>query len=135
MNAFKECKVHWAKNKRDGVGSGATVQREFNSPSITDWTIAMQADNQSLTGARSSLAGLAQPKNLTGSNLMACFENNGAERAIFVVPRDVNKFPVFGINSSGEKTCLTGSSNTGANKETFNIGCDKSNVNTAGNWE
>ena len=37
LNAFKECKVFWAKNKRDGIGS--TNVREFNSPSITDWTI------------------------------------------------------------------------------------------------
>jgi prepilin-type N-terminal cleavage/methylation domain-containing protein len=135
LNAFKECKVHWAKNKRDGRGSGALVQREFASPSITDWTIAMQADTQTLTGARGSLAGLAQPKNLVADPLMACFETNQAERAIFVVPRDINKFPTFGITSTGTKSCLTGSSNTGPNKDTYNIGCDKSATNTAGIWE
>merc|ERR1711934_1189618 len=39
LNAFKECKVHWAKNKRDGVDKAQGVAKEFSLPAVTDWKI------------------------------------------------------------------------------------------------
>lgn len=135
LNAFKECKVHWAKNKRDGIGSGKLVQREFNSPAITDWVVGSMATTKNITDARSALSAISQPKNETESGFMACFEANESERNLWVAPKDTTKFPTFGIAADGTKTCMNASKTDGTSKDTYNIGCDGSGANGSGGWE
>ena len=122
LNAYKECKVFWARNKRDGFGSGGTV-REFNKPSITGWAIVAQPAQTGGYNPAVALAGGAQPS--SPSNGISCFDNGGGERDFFAIPIDSNgtdKFPIYKITANGERLCRTGADET-AYPETFDIGC------------
>jgi len=107
LNAFKECKVLWARNKR-------TNSSEFAPPAITDWAIIAQ-DASANYGTAPSYS--AQPQ--SGDAGVRCFQNT-ASRDIYAVPSDNDKFPTFKILADGTKWCETGDD---ANSETFNIGC------------
>lgn len=136
LNAYKECKVFWARNKRDGVVSGKTVVREFKKPSITDWTIVAldktTAPNSGYATAAKQ-AGVAQPDNEVGSALMACFTSAKGDRDVWAVPADITKFPIFKIATDGNRYCRNGSDTT--YKDTYNVGCDATGANKTGNWQ
>ena len=133
LNAYKECKVFWARNKRDGYGSGGTV-REFNKPSITGWAIIAQAATTSGYTAAVRAAGSAQPATKTSE--IACFDKNGGERDFFAVPIDANgtkKFPTYKITASGDRVCKIGDDKA-EYPETYDIGCGDVN-SKIGVWE
>ena len=136
LNAFKECKVYWARNKRDGIGSGNSVVREFNKPSVTDWVIFSMTDGTAFSAAKTA-AGTTQYDNGVGEAKMACFEsaaNNNAQRIIFAAPNNPKKFPVFAILTNGDRKCITGTDLT-AYPETYNVGCDETSANTVSVWQ
>ena len=119
LNAYKECKVFWARNKRDGVG---TNQREFAKPAITGWAI-LAAPSDTTYGGADRRADGSQPT--SGTNGIACFQPGGGERDFFAVPIDSNgteKFPIYRITSAGDRVCQTGS-NSSDYPETFDLGC------------
>ena len=137
LNAYKECKVFWARNKRDGVGSGKTVVREFKKPSITDWTIVALDKSTSPNGGYSvaaKQAGVAQPDNEVASALMACFTAAKADRDFYAVPTDITKFPIFKIATDGNRYCRNASDAT-TYKDTYNVGCDAAGASKTGNWQ
>lgn len=129
LNAYKECKVFWARNKRDGAGAG---QREFNVPSVTDWAITART---AVTGGYTSASGVtSQPAATTAG--VACFEaTTEANRDFFAVPKSVDKFPIYKITASGDRVCINGKVLAG-NEDTYDIGCSASGVWPAqGVWE
>lgn len=126
LNAYKECKVFWARNKRQNT-------RGFNRPAVTDWVIMAQ---NSIPIAPGSSEGFGGGNVVSGSNQAAadviCFTATGAERDIFAVPSDLTKFPIYKIDVAGNRRCKNGTSGTG---ETFDIGCNVLAGNTLGDWE
>ena len=111
LNAFKECKVLWARNKR---GSSST----FVPPAVTDWAVeAVSATGTPGTISDNAEYGTGQEK--TGKEV-ECFTQSKS-KDIYVVPADTAKFPIYKIAANGEKFCKTGNK---SNTETFNIGCD-----------
>ena len=139
LNAYKECKVYWARNKRNGPS--ASDPKFFNKPSITDWVILSQPKSGEVSGeqafknARTAAAQNGQPAN-ANNGLHACFENGGAERDFYAVPDSApkqQKFPTYKIATSGDRVCMVGVT---TNDQTYNIGCDASASNNArGIWE
>jgi prepilin-type N-terminal cleavage/methylation domain-containing protein len=114
LNAFKECKVKWARNKR---GSTET----FSIPAITDWAIeASGPSSDPKSMSVTSSYGDAQPKSGT---LIQCFKDS-ASKDIYAVPIS-KKFPIYKIAADGTKHCLTGNKSDG--KETYNLGCGSDN--------
>ena len=131
LNAYKECKVFWARNKREGFGEANT--REFNKPAITGWGVVAQASAQDYNNAITKIRS-GQPS--TGSTGIACFDNGGGERDFFAVPlsaNDRNKFPIYRITSSGERNCRIGLDST-SHPDTYDIGCGDVSGNF-GIWE
>ena len=124
LNAFKECKVKWARNKR-----GAT--EEFSVPAITDWAIEASGPTSDPTViSQTSNYGANQPQ--TGDTLVQCFKNK-ASKDIYAVPIS-DKFPIYKIAADGTKHCYTGKQSSGA--ETYNIGCGSTVDSTAvEGWE
>ena len=109
LNAFKECKVLWARNKR-----GTTS--EFVPPAITDWSVksyTASTDPKSFKGGYST-----QPKEGTH---IRCFDNSKSND-IYAFPAQKDKFPIYKVAANGVKYCKTGKKS--GNEETFNIGCD-----------
>ena len=126
LNAYKECKVYWARNKREGYGEGGgSTVREFNKPSITGWAIIAQAATTAGGySAAITAAGSAQPGKETSE--IACFDKGGGERDFFAVPIDSNgtdKFPIYKINVNGDRVCKVGNNPGNNHKETYDIGC------------
>ena len=122
LNAYKECKVFWARNKRDDT-------RLFNKPSITDWVILAQ--DSAPTGGEGF--GVAERKKGTAQSDqdLRCFEASGAERDVFAVPNDTTKFPIYKINVAGERRCKNG---TTTGTDTFDVGCGATGTGI-GDWE
>ena len=131
LNAFKECKVFWAKNKRDGIGSDDV--RELNAPSVTDWVIGTVGADESFNGVASALD--EQGKNDDDDGSVACFEANGDQRDVFAVPLNQDKFPIYGIRVDGSRVCRTAQKKDGASKDTYNIGCDSNDKDAESVWE
>ena len=124
LNAFKECKVKWARNKR-----GTT--EEFSIPAITDWAIEASGPT-SVPGKieQSSNYGDEQPQ--AGDTLVRCFKNK-ASKDIYAVPIS-DKFPIYKIAADGTKHCFTGKKASGA--ETYNIGCNSTtDSDTVEGWQ
>ena len=122
LNAYKECRVFWARNKRDGVGSGPLVVREFKRPAITDWTIVAVnkgATPKAFPGAATSESGKPQYENEKGKQQMGCFTRGKADRDIYAVPADLTKFPIYKIATDGNRYCRNATSAT-AYKDTYN---------------
>ena len=109
LNAFKECKVLWARNKR---GSSS----EFEIPAVTDWAVMAQPKNTAFAPP----VYRAQPAAGTAT-LVKCFDSNEAGQDLYAVPSS-NKFPTYKIAENGQKSCKTGVAASGA--ETYNVGCD-----------
>ena len=131
LNAYKECKVYWARNKREGDGD--TNVREFNKPAITGWGIVAQTSSGTYNNAITKI-GSGQPS--SGNTGIACFDSGGGERDFFAVPlsaADRDKFPIYRITSSGDRACRIGLDST-AHPETFDIGCGDVSGNF-GIWE
>ena len=136
LNAFKECKVFWARNKREGTDTDNDVVREFNKPSVTDWVIFSEPDGASFDDAKSA-APTKQYDNKAGKSGMACFQGanaNNAQRMIFAVPSNTEKFPIFAIEVNGNRTCRTGE-NKDDYPDTFNIGCDSTTKKDESIWQ
>jgi prepilin-type N-terminal cleavage/methylation domain-containing protein len=113
LNAFKECKVKWARNKR-----GAT--EEFSIPAITDWAITSNGPD-AVTSVNPPLSrGADQPG--TGHKNVVCFDGASASKDIYAIPPS-EKFPIYKIASDGTKHCYTGIKAQG--KETYNLGCSQ----------
>lgn len=128
LNAFKECKVYWARNKREGFGESGT--REFQVPSVNDWMIVAVPTTTTFGGATTA-AGSGQPA--TGDTAVACFDSGGGARDVYAIPTNTDDFSRFKIASDGIRTCLSGEKD---DKETFNTGCDTPNKDTvATNWK
>ncbi len=126
LNAFKECKVKWARNKR-----GTT--EEFNAPAVTDWAIHSQtASDDPIAFAKGVSYGMAQPTTTDAG--VRCFDANENSLDFFATPKS-NKFPIYKIAADGDKYCRTGTK-TSASEETYNVGCkqDQANTNTKG-WD
>ncbi len=124
LNAYKECRVFWARKKRD-------TSREFNIPAVTDWYIIAQ---DSVDGGY-GVAGTTTSQPATGDDKVACFEADESVRDIFAVPKDQEKFPTYKITASGDRLCMNGQTLSG-NEDTYNIGCSAENVwPDAGVWE
>ena len=135
VNAFKECKVYWAQNKREGYNE--TDQREFQVPSVADWRIVAvnavagltEKDIKAQFGeAHDTSAG--QPQ--ADSKGVACFDNENASRAIFAVPDSTERFSTFGILVNGTKKCMTASQDS---TESFNTGCGSDKTSTVADWK
>lgn len=122
LNAYKECKVFWARNKRENT-------RGFNRPAVTDWVIMAQ-DSVPAGGEGFNAANVVSGATQAAADVI-CFTAVGAERDIFAVPNDGTKFPIYKIDVAGNRRCRNGSSGTG---ETFDIGCDAQG-NALGSWE
>ena len=122
LNAYKECKVFWARNKRD-------TSREFNAPAVTGWVITAQ--NSILTGGQGFAGGNVTSGNPQGSADLTCFTATEAERDIFAIPDDPTKFPIYKIDTSGNRRCKNGTLGSG---DTFDIGCGATG-NAVGDWE
>ena len=123
LNAFKECKVLWARNKR-----GTTS--EFVPPAITDWSVK----SINATAAPSTFTGSysAQPKK--GSANVKCFDANKKSKDIYIFPAIAGKFPTYKIAQNGVKYCKTGTK--AGNEETYNIGCDSTqNATVVEGWQ
>jgi prepilin-type N-terminal cleavage/methylation domain-containing protein len=131
LNAFKECKVYWARGKREPRGDSNA--REFVAPNVTDWVI-ISAVSGTITPGAITASGSGQPK--TGDAGVACFEGAaGAPREVWAVPVDANKFPIYQITTGGERKCVNGKVKVG-NEDTFNIGCSATRAfDDTGNWE
>ena len=128
LNAYKECKVYWARNKRD-------VAREFSKPAITSWTILAQ-DGNSWTNAR----GKAVDDTSQGTVELNCSTSTGAERYVYAVPNGSEiqkKFPVYRISISGDRECKNGTVKNTTTADTFDIGCGTAagNADEEGTWE
>ena len=127
LNAFKECKVKWARNKR-------STTEEFSIPAITDWAIISGA--ATATAAPSTWTdlvayGTAQPK--TGDAKVKCFDAAGASLDIYAYPTSA-KYPIYKVDQAGVKWCRVGDVANG--KETYNIGCDSTtNYAVVEGWE
>lgn len=118
LNAFKECKVKWARNKRE-------ITEEFEVPAITDWAI-VSADPADLKSIEQPIArGAAQPA--TSSEYVQCFDKDSNSKDIYAVPPS-KKFPIYKIAYNGTKHCYTGDKAKGA--ETYNLGCSGNDNNT-----
>ncbi len=113
LNAFKECKVKWARNKR-GTGE------EFSIPAITDWAIASEGPDAVADINPPLNRGTAQPG--TGQATVRCFDNDESSKDIYAIPPS-RKFPIYKISANGTKHCFTGRVADGA--ETYNIGCNE----------
>ena len=124
LNAFKECKVKWARNKR-----GAT--EEFSIPAITDWAI-VSATPAALNSIEQPVGrGTAQPE--TGQTTVQCFDSSENSKDIYAVPPS-KKFPIYKIAYNGTKHCYTGDNSLGV--DTYNLGCNETSNNTyAAGWE
>ena len=122
LNAYKECKVFWARNKRDNT-------REFNQPSITDWVILAQ---DSVPGGGEGFV-TAEKKKATDQSKqdLVCFTAAGAERDVFAVPTDTTKFPIYKINVAGDRRCKNG---TTTGTDTFDVGCGATGTGI-GEWQ
>ena len=103
LNAYKECKVFWARNKR-------STDEEFVPPAITDWAIA------------SDSAATTQPK--AGDTGVKCFDSSESSLPVFAIPKDTDKFPTYTITADGERLCELGGDST-THDETYAIGCDE----------
>lgn len=115
LNAFKECKVKWARNKR-------STSEEFAPPAITDWAIhSATASNPASAFSQGVDYGMAQP--VATEDGVKCFDANGNSLDFFATPAS-NKFPIFKVAASGDKFCRTGV-NTATTKETYNVGCNQ----------
>jgi len=134
LNAYKECKVSWARNKRDGHDEDDP--QYFNKPSVTDWAVvAMSAVAEANGYGGAKNAGVdGQPD--TDTENLACFDNGGAERDFFAVPAGAtlqDKFASFKISESGSRVCMTG---TDEYEDTYNVGCEAdAGDNERGIWE
>ena len=120
LNAFKECKVLWARNKRDD-------DRYFVPPAITDWAIrSRDASNDFDTDIPDK-----QPSKETAG--VRCFTDE-ASRDVYAYPLTVSgKFPIYKISADGTKECMTGNKNK--HPETFNIGCSSNSSTTESIWD
>ena len=131
LNAYKECKVSWARNKKDGHAE--TDPQYFNKPSVTDWAVIAQRAVEGGFPTTLTTVGDAQPEAETDD--LACFETGGAERDFFAVPvGEINqaKFASFKIDVSGNRVCRTGEDEY----STHNTGCEADvGDNKTGIWE
>ena len=119
LNAFKECKVKWARNKR-------TAAEEFSVPAITDWAIVSTGPHANPLAFAGAAYNTAQPQ--AGAAGVKCFDANEASKDILAVPKS-NKFPIYQVAASGKKYCYSGVSTSGA--ETYNVGCNTTANSTA----
>lgn len=124
LNAFKECKVKWARNKRDD-------EEEFSIPAITDWAI-VSADAITPGDVRNPVSrGTDQPQKDT--DFVKCFDDDENSKDIYAVPPS-KKFPIYKIAADGTKHCYTGEKSMG--EETYNLGCNETKDNTTvKGWE
>ena len=137
LNAYKECKVFWARNKR--AAPGETNAKYFNKPAITDWVILSQAkstvvDGQAAFNTARTTAQSGQPASTTAV-AHSCFNTGGAERDFYAAPASAAnqaKFPTYKIATTGDRVCMVGNT---SNTETFNIGCSATTTNATGVWE
>ena len=136
LNAYKECKVSWARNKR--IEHGEDGAQYFNKPSVTDWSIlAVEADDNEEGGfSDAKTSGKAEQADAE-TDKVACFNEGGVERDFFAVPiGDTNqdKFSSFKIAVSGARVCQTGDDKYDV---TYNVGCDTEEAgdNKIGIWE
>ena len=128
LNAFKECKVKWAQNKRTARNSATGTPISYSVPAITDWKIVAY-DNTSTFANGIAQAGTPTAAQPTSAAWIGCFDPNEASRDIYAVPNNRAKFSVFKIDEAGIKSCQTGSD---ATKETYNTGCDATGASTVG---
>lgn len=121
LNAFKECKVYWARNKRNN--------EEFNKPGVTDWVIGA-VEEGGLPGEFKTDAESGQD-----SATLSCFTDSKSN-TVYAFPDDREKFPVFWITAAGERKCRNGTKGDD-NPDTYNVGCDSTNKNGTAtvNWE
>lgn len=108
LNAFKECKVLWARNKRDASST-------FAPPAVTDWQISAY-EATSTAGSMPTRTYVGQQKK---DGHIQCFKNE-ISKDIYAIPQNSDKFPTYKIAADGTKHCKSGSTDY---KETFNIGC------------
>jgi len=132
LNAYKECRVMWARNKRNPRGAG---QKEFQIPAVTDWQIVAIDSNVATKNAAGfnvarGARGASQP--VTGSTPVACFDPASQTRAVFATPDDPTKFPTFAVFADGTKKCENGSI---AGTETFDTGCGGTGAKGIGDWK
>ena len=100
ITAFKECQVFKARGQ-----TANTIK--YVDPSLADFTVSSTADTE--------------PKK-AGTSSTACFNDSNALLSIVAYPKVDGKFPIFYVNTSGEKQCKTGTKDTYG--KTFNIGCN-----------
>jgi Tfp pilus assembly protein PilE len=126
LNAFKECKVFWAGNKRDAQGT--STQREFQVPAVTDWKIvAVDSGVGSSAQFNSAITESGSEQPAAGTKGVACFDTGKSSRDVYAIPEDTQKFSSFAVLADGEKKCKTGGDTA---KETFNTGCDATAATT-----
>jgi len=132
LNAYKECKVYWARNKREGEGDDDV--REFNQPSITDWAIVALEKSQTPNGGYNVAVDYAeQEQPVSGEAELACFDRDGSERDVYSVPNNLEKFPIYKISTDGNRYCKNGTN--AENKDTYNLGCNGDGAGARGTWE
>ena len=138
LNSYKECRVFWARNKREGHNiTVANGRKEFQPPNVTDWqivgldaSVASAASSTSFDGGHGQATGASQPQ--SGDVQVACFDTTGGTRGVFAVPNDKAKFPTFLVTPDGIRKCENGSD---ATRETYNTGCGGSGASGIGDWK
>ena len=127
LNAFKECKVSWAQNKRTGRDKGEDKAVKFSKPAVTDWKIvAIDPAGDTSWGTAKTAAVAADPQPDTAEKT-GCFDANEASRDIYAIPDDRKKYASFAILSDGSQYCRTGEEDK---SETFNTGCKSDTKDT-----
>ena len=130
ITAFKECTIASARGQRNETST-------FSEAPVTNWKIATLptgANSVAVITTDDALVRAATQAAITANNgkpgntfttanpSSACYEANGAVRAIFAVPNTLDQFPTYKITGAGTKYCITGK--TAVGEQTFNIGCD-----------
>lgn len=135
INAFKECQVFKARGKANQATS-----EQFDAADLADFTVSSVAAGTLVTTGAPSAA---------SENCFTVANNIGTPNSIMAYPKITGKFPIFLVDASGIKTCLSGTEGTPAvaatattpavpavsgYPTTYNIGCSGAS-GTAGSWQ
>ena len=135
INGFKECQVYKARGKANQATS-----ETFDAADLADFTITSVAATTDVT------ADAPQPDNkgnaTTSTDCFTVTGDIGALNNIAAYPKIPGKFPKFMVNTSGIKTCESGTTLQGEQgketstgfENTFNIGCT-ADAGKVGAWQ
>ena len=136
INGFKECQVYKARGKANQEDSETFDAAELADFTITSVTAATTVSSTQPTSTSTDCFTVST----SGSGESITY--SGALRNIVAYPKIPGKFPIFLVNTSGIKSCKSGTTQTGQGENavstgfenTYNIGCDGA-AGTTGGWQ